>query len=458
MAGNEITIPYKFTPRDYQLELLQAIDSGYRWAIAVWSRRAGKDKTLWNIIVKKAMERVGTYYYFFPTFTQGRRVIWDGIDNGGMAFRDHIPKELIYSQNSNEMKIVLRHPEDSERSGSIIQIIGTDDYDRVRGSNPVGCVFSEYAWQNPMAFDTVRPILNANNGWALFNSTPFGENHFYKLWKLALDNPNWFTQMVTVETAKDESGNPYITEDMIQADRDLGYSEEMIQQEYYCSFKANTGGFYYRKQLNEAESPEDGSESRITSVPYEETVPVHTWWDLGIGDETAIWFTQTVGREIHIIDYYANSGEGLAHYAKVVKEKPYIYERHHLPHDARARELGTGKSRFEMLEELLGTNLEIVPMLSVEDGIQAARSIFRQCWFDKNKCIKGLDALANYHREWDERRKTFKNTPTHDWSSHGSDAFRYFAVGYTSPRRNRSRKEDYLKRLRRLGNKNWMAG
>lgn len=441
-----ITIPHKFTPRPYQLELLQALDSGYTRAIAVWSRRAGKDKTLINLIVKKALERVGIYYYFFPTFTQGRRVIWDGIDNGGMAFMDHIPDALIKSKNSNEMKVVLNN-------GSIIQIVGTDDYDRVRGSNPVGCVFSEYAWQNPMAYDTVRPILRANGGWAVFNSTPFGENHFYDLWIDAQENDDWFTQLVTVDTALKNDGSKYITTEDIADEKRSGMTDEMVQQEFFCSFQANTGGFYYRKHLNLAQE-----EDRITSVPYDENALVHTYWDLGIGDETSIWFVQTIGKEIHIIDYYSNSGESLAHYAKVLKERPYVYERHHLPHDANARELGTGKSRYEMLEGLLGPNLDTIPRLSVEDGIQAARTVFRQCWFDLEKTKTGRKALVNYRRDWDTNKKMFKTAPTHDWSSHAADAFRYFAVGYTKPKSSRSRKDVYLRKLKKFKQKSWLAG
>ena len=441
-----ITIPYKFTPRPYQLELLRAMDSGYNRAIVVWSRRAGKDKTLLNLIVKKALERVGIYYYFFPTFSQGRRVIWDGIDNAGMKFLDHIPKPLIASTHANDMKIKLTN-------GSIIQIVGTDDVDRVRGSNPVGCVFSEFAWHNPQAYDIVRPILRANGGWAVFNSTPFGENHFFKLWEEAQSNEDWFTQLVTVDNALDNDGRRYITEKDIQEEIASGMSEDMIEQEFFCSFNANTGGFYYRKQLNQTKD-----ENRVCRVPYEESVNVDTWWDLGIGDQTAIWFTQTVGKEIHVIDYYANSGEGLAHYAKELQNKQYVYGTHNLPHDANARELGTGRSRLEMIEELIGHNVNIVPRLAVDDGIQAARSIFQHCYFDEVKCKEGLDALSNYHREWDEKNKVFKNRPSHDWSSHGSDAFRYFAVGYTVPRRNKERKNQYLRRMKNFRTKSWMVG
>lgn len=442
---SDIEIPYKFTPRPYQMELFRAMDSGYKRAIVVWSRRAGKDKTLFNLIIKKAFERVGVYYYFFPTFSQGRRVIWDGIDNDGFKFLNHVPDVLVARKNSNDMKIELTN-------GSIIQIVGTDDVDRVRGSNPIGCVFSEFAWHNPLAYDIVRPILAANGGWAVFNSTPFGENHFFKLWDRQKENPDWFTQLVDVNTALDSEGNKYIQDEDIQEEIDSGMSEDLVQQEFYCSFTSNTAGFYYRRQLNLAKE-----EKRIVSVVHEEMLNVDTWWDLGIGDSTSIWFTQTVGKEIHVIDYYESSGEGLAHYAKVLQDLPYIYDMHHLPHDSVARELGTGKSRVEMLEALLGKNIDVVVKLSIEDGIQAARSIFQHCWFDKVKCDKGLDALANYHREYDERHKLFKNTPTHDWSSHGSDAFRYMAVGYTQPRKTASRKEMYLKKLRSSTGKSWMA-
>lgn len=442
----EITVPHNFIPRPYQYSLLEAMDSGYDRAIAVWSRRAGKDKTLINLLVKKALERIGVYYYFFPTYSQGRRILWDGIDNGGMAFMDHIPEELIETSNSNDMKIKMTN-------GSIIQIVGTDEPDRVRGSNPVGCVFSEYAFQNPQAYDIVRPILRANGGWAVFNSTPFGENHFWKLWTEAQDNPKWFTQMVTIEEALDNDGQPYITLEDIEEERRSGMSDELIEQEFYCSFRANTGGFYYRKALNDAHD-----ENRICTVPYDENATVETWWDLGIKDQTAIWFTQNVGKEIHVIDYLVESGEGLPYYVKMLKEKPYVYGKHNLPHDVKARELGTGKSRYEMLEDLLGSNmLDVVPRLSVDDGIQAGRSIFRSCWFDEKKCKLGLEALANYHREYNEKTKTFSNKPAHDWSSDGADAFRYFAVGHTAPRRAKSRKDVYLKRYKKLQRKGWMA-
>jgi len=435
-----IEIPYKYTPRSYQLPLFQAMDSGCKRAITAWHRRAGKDKSLFNLVVKKALQRVGVYYYFFPEFAQGRRVIWDGIDGHGMKFLDHIPKELIGQKHKTDMKIELTN-------GSLIQIIGTDNYDKVRGSNPVGCVFSEFAYQNPAAWDVVRPILGENGGWAVFNSTPFGKNHFYEMFTMAEQNPNWFSQLVTVEDSLDENGNRFVPEEVIEEDRMSGMSEEWLQQEYYCSFTANSQGFYYLKQMNDAEK-----EGRVCNLPYETNIPVDTWWDIGVGDSTAIWFTQTIGREVHVIDFYQSASEGLDHYVKHLQSLPYIYGSHNFPHDMSHTEFGTGKSRLEMAESLLGSaRLNILPKVGLEDGINAVRIILPVCRFDKTRCEQGLKALNNYHRQWDDKSHEYKNKPVHDWSSHPADAFRYFAIGLTMPKQ-KSRMDN----RRKLRAKGWM--
>ena len=183
-------------------------------------------------------------------------------------------------------------------------------------------------------------------------------------------------------------------------------------------------GAYYRKQIQEARE-----EDRITYIPWEESLSVYTFWDLGIGDSTAIWFVQRVGKEIRLIDYYENTGEGFPFYAKVLQDKGYIYARHYAPHDIQVRELGSGKSRLETAQSL-GIRFDIVPNISVEDGINAARTIFSKCWFDEDKCREGIRALSNYRKEFDEKNNCWKNKPLHDWSSHASDAFRYFAVGF----------------------------
>jgi len=440
-----IQIPYKFDPRPYQLDLLAAIDSGYKRAIAVYHRRAGKDKTLFNLMVKKALERVGVYYYFFPEFSQGRRVIWDGIDGSGMRFRDHVPEFIAPKQNSTDMKIELIN-------GSLIQIVGTDKFDKVRGANPVGCVFSEYAFQNPAAWNVVRPILNENGGWAVFNSTPFGKNHFYDLLEMAKKNPKWFAQVVTVEDSVDSKGVRYISEEMVQEERDSGLSEEVIDQEYYCSFTANSEGFYYLKYMEEAEK-----EGRICSVPHFPEVKVDTWWDIGFTDSTAIWFTQTVGREVHVIDFYQANSRGLDHYAKVLQNKPYIYGSHNFPHDMDQSEFGTGKSALEQAYGIFANvKINLLPKLGRQDGINAARIMIPKCRFDAERCEVGIKALQSYHREWDGRRQEFKNEPAHDWSSHPADAFRYFAIGHVNPKV-RSRTAERMNRFRKQHTNSWKA-
>lgn len=438
-----ITIPYKFTPRTYQLRLLQALDGGAKRAITVWHRRAGKDKTLFNILIKKAFERVGTYYYFFPEFSQGRRVIWDGIDNDGFKFLDHIPKHLIKGvPNKQDMKIELVN-------GSIIQIIGTDKFDKVRGSNPVGCVFSEFAFQNPAAWDVVRPILRLNGGWAVFNSTPFGKNHFYDLYEMAKGNDDWYTDLVTVEDSLDENGERYVPEEWIDQDRLEGYTEEMIQQEYYCDFTANSQGFYYLKLMEEA-----ADQKRITAIPHYPDARVDTWWDIGVSDSTAIWFTQVVGKEVHIIDFYQSNSVGIDEYAKYLQALPYVYGVHHFPHDIAQTEFGTGKSRMEVAENLFGAkNVDIIPKLGREDGINAARILLPRCYFDEEKCAEGIKALQNYHRQWDSKLQEYKNQPVHDWASHPADAFRYLAVGLTMPK---TRSERSRFKIKGMDSKRWM--
>ena len=159
----------------------------------------------------------------------------------------------------------------------------------------------------------------------------------------------------------------------------------------------------------------------------DENVGVETWWDLGIGDSTAIWFAQRVGQEIHLIDYYETSGESLAHYADKLEEKGYAYERHIAPHDIQARELGTGKSRLEVANEL-GIDFEVAPKLEVDHGIESVRNMLPNCWIDREKCKLGLDAIRQYRKQWDDKNQVFKNKPLHDWCSHAADALRYGAV------------------------------
>jgi len=246
----QITIPHNYTPRSYQTGLYNCISQGFRRAVAVWHRRSGKDKTLLNLLVKEAVKRVGVYYYFFPTYQQGRKVLWDGIDRAGFRYMDHIPQAIRESTNQAEMKVRLIN-------GSIIQIVGTDNVDSVMGTNPIGCVFSEFSLQNPDAWDLIRPILAENGGWAVFNYTPRGRNHGFLLYEMAKNNKDWFCELLDVDDTQ------AVSHDIIQAEREAGMSEEMIQQEFYCSFEASLASCFFSGALDGHKHVQCGINGRI---------------------------------------------------------------------------------------------------------------------------------------------------------------------------------------------------
>jgi hypothetical protein len=386
------------------------LENGGRRAVAVWHRRAGKDSTAINWAAVAAHQRTGTYWHMLPTATQGRMVVWEGRDGRGRRLIDQaFPPELRLKERNDRMTMELS-------CGSVWQVVGSDNYDRLVGANPVGVVFSEWSLTDPRAWDYVRPILAENGGWALFVYTPRGKNHGSELYDLARHRGDWFAERLTVE----DTGA--IGREVIAEERASGMSETLVQQEYFCSFEAANEGSYYGRLLEEAEQA-----GRVTRVPHQPEFAVDTWWDLGIGDSTAIWFCQRAGLECHLIDYCECNGEGLAHYAKVLQERGYVYGRHWAPHDVEARELGTGKSRLEVAKGL-GLDFRVAPRLPVEDGIEAVRNLLPRCWFDADKCREGLRALKSYHRDYQERRQTYLPHPAHDWSSHGADAFRTGAV------------------------------
>src|SRR5258706_3761751 len=427
----EYVIPYHFAPRPYQKEFLKQVElavigrSQKRNFMQIWHRRSGKDKVaIADIIPGRLIEDPCLVKMIYPTLTMGRENLWNGMGSDGFRYRDHMPDYIRGGEpNETMMKIPIRN-------GSLFQVGGSDRPDTLRGGNPKMVIFSEWAEQDPYAWDVVEPILKENDGIAIFNTTPKGENHARALFEYAKTNPLWYVQLLTAEdtgiwTAKQLED---IHQDIIKRFAAQGRSESeataYFEQEYMCSFKAPVIGSYYGEGIARAER-----ENRVTTVPYIQNYPINTFWDLGIDDSMTIWFHQQIGLEHHFIDYYENSGEGFLHYAQKLQDKGYFYGRHFAPHDIAVRELGTGKSRLQ-LERTMGIKFEAEANLPIEDGINAARTIFSQCWFDKDKCMRGLNALKNYHKEWDEKNKVFRNNPKHDWSSHGADAFRTFAVGY----------------------------
>lgn len=410
-----ITLPHQFEPRIYQLPFLAAMDSGKLRAVKVWHRKAGKEKTDWNFLIKKSQERVGNYWYVFPLLTQARKVIWEGIDQHGFKFLDHIPKEMMVGKpNKTTMMIHLRN-------GSTIQLIGSDSFDSSIGANPVGIVFSEYSLTDPYVWGFARPILAVNGGWAIFNFTPRGENHAYDLYCLAKADPqHWFCELLTVDDTQ-AIPQDVLDQELREIVRLYG-DDAFFQQEYHCSFSVPLAGAYYMHQITQAQR--DG---RVTHVPYDPRYLVDTYWDLGKGDKMPVWFAQQIGPNIHLIDYKRGIGVGIVDYIPELRKLPYQYGKHWAPHDIDTTETFSGKTRKASAAQL-GFIFNTAPKLPVDDGIDAVRGVFHRLWIDKEHCAEGLNGLKNYCKEYDEDKKMFLNIPLHNWASHPADALRTLAV------------------------------
>lgn len=440
-----LTIPYKFQPRSYQSDFVNAMYEGKRNAALVWHRRAGKDKTALNFMCARAFHhRVGTYYYFFPTYAQGKKIIWDGMDAAGQPFLTHFPPAIVTDTNENEMQVKLTN-------GSIVQIIGTDKIDSIVGTNPIGCIFSEYAIQNPKAYDYVRPILAENDGWAVFCYTPRGKNHGHKLWAAATQDPDWYTSLRTVddtfrdsplELAKYGGLTHVVSPDMVAKERRSGMSEELIQQEFYCSFEGAMEGAYYGDLIARARM--EGrfiSEAQLAATGLYNPSRERVAWDLGIDDATALVFEKILPNGVPVIcDYYENHGQGLEFYRKVLMDRKAKYDLHFWPWDAGVREWSSGKTRYQYATspEMGFTQggpcgpIYVLPKIpNLADGINGTRMYLSKCYFlDTPNVNKLVDRLVSYRRTWDDKTQTWSTLPLHDWTSHGADATRYLAQGW----------------------------
>lgn len=379
-----------------------------RFAVIVAHRRFGKTVAAINDLIRTALttERSKVRVaYIAPYYRQAKAIAWDYL--------------LEYTQDIEGVSYNVAELRADFPNGARFRLFGADNYDAMRGLYFDSVVLDEPADFPANAWPTViRPSLADRKGKATFIGTPKGKNEFWEIYNNAQNNDKWFCAMY-----KADETDILEKEELEEAKLTMG--EDRFAQEFLCSFEAAIQGAYYAQEMKTAKE-----EERITSVPYDPAASVITSFDLGIGDSTAIWFAQFVGQEIHLIDYYENSGVGLDHYAKVLHEKGYHYEAHILPHDVKVKELGTGKSRLETLDNLGIRNIEIAPRLSVDDGIQASRSMLNKCWFDAKKCERGIEALLQYRREFDEKLKSWRGRPLHDWTSHGADSFRYLSVGY----------------------------
>jgi len=379
-----------------------------RWACIVAHRRCGKTVACVMDLIDAALrckKPQGRFAYMSPTYTQSKDTCWQYLKR----FTADIPG---VEQRESDLMVIFPN-------GARVRLYGVENYDRLRGTYIDGLVLDEYADINPRAWpEVLRPALADRAGWAVFIGTPRGRNDFWRVHHHAEQTPEWFSLILRA------SHTGLLSQAELDDMRGT-LTPEQYDQELECSFDAAILGAYYGREIAEAEAS-----GRIGDVPYDPILPVHTAWDLGIGDSTAIWFFQVALAEIRVIDYYEAAGHGLPHYASVLSSRGYTYGTDYLPHDGEARQLGTGRSLWETLHSLTNRIPRILPKQNVMDGINAARVTIGKAWFDGTKCYDGLEALRAYRADFDEKAKTFHDRPRHDWSSHGADAFRYMALAW----------------------------
>jgi hypothetical protein len=405
------------------------LEQGGKRAVIVAHRRWGKDDVALHFTATQMVQKPGNYWHMLPKYEQARKVIWDAVNpsTGKKRIDEAFPPEIRSRTSSQQMLI-------ETITGSVWQLVGSDNYDQYVGSPPIGIVFSEWSLANPMAWAFVSPILEANGGWAAFIYTSRGNNHGRTMYDHACKTDGWHASKIPA-TDTPVFGSDQLNRIKAELISIYGFElgSAMYNQEYLCSWEGAILGSYFSRQMSDARD-----EGRISSVPHSPGQEVDTFWDLGVDDSMSIWFMQRVGKSYHFIDYYEASGYGLEHYAKLLKEKPYLYGNHYMPHDANQREMSSSeiaRSRKEVAEGLgirpiiVTSRVRNIDTL-IQVHIPAMRNIIPSCWFDSEKCKQGIACLENYSADYDESKKVIASRPKHDWSSHGSDAFRTFAVGY----------------------------
>ena len=427
----EIRLPYEWQPRPYQRGLWEYLRNGGLHAVVCAHRRWGKDDVCLHHTACAMHERVGNYGHMLPEYAQGRKAIWDAINphTGKKRIDEAFPLALRKRTHDQEMKI-------ETRNGSTWQVLGSDQYNSLMGTAYAGLVKSEEALSNPGAIGYLSPILRENKGWMLHISTPRGRNHFHALLQTAIKTPDWYGEISTAAQTnvftEAELAEELRTLQDLHGD-DYGYA--LWLQEYQCSFDAAIPGSIWGDCVRKAE--ESG---RVLDFAVNTAQPVLTAWDLGRTDDTAIWWYQLLGTQIDIFDHHSSSLKDMPFYMDLLEQKRVqhgiTYATHHLPHDARPRTLAAGgKSILQQCHDAAGTNpklgrFTIGKRLDVQEGIQAARKTFPYCRFHQTRTAKGLNSLRQYHREWDDEKKVFRDVPEHDWASHDADAFRGLALSW----------------------------
>ena len=412
MTGNVKVVTTGYNPREFQDQIHRNLK---RFSVLVCHRRFGKTVLAINEMIDKGLRcklKNPQYAYFAPFYGQAKRVAWDYLKE----FTKMIPGVTV-----NEADLRVEIPRAGRGDKIRFMLLGADNPGSIRGMYFDGVILDEFAEMDPYIWSQViRPALSDRHGWGLFIGTPKGQNHFQAMYDIACgnmrDGKNWYAALFKAS----ETG--VIDEGELEEARAIMTDEEYAQ-EYECSFTAALIGAYYGKEMERA--TDDG---RVCGVPYEKLSPVDTAWDLGIGDSMSIWFIQQVGREYRAIDYIEDSGRDIAFYVNELRKRGYSYRDHYVPHDAAARELGTGKTRLETMASL-GMRGTLVKKQSLDDGINATRLLLPKMWFDSEKCARGISCLRNYERKWDAKNQIFSSKPKHNWASHGSDSLRTFAMG-----------------------------
>ena len=423
--SEQIRMPYQWAPRGYQLPALQRLDSGCKRALLMWHRRAGKDAMTLNWCAKTMATAPTSVLYLLPEFKQAKRVLFRELNSEGKRHIDQaFPAAIVTGSNETEGVIKLWN-------GSVFQIGGFDTIDSYVGVGPKIVVMSEYAvsQHGPRAWQLLQPILLANGGTAIFPYTPRGKNHGRDLFETAKNNPDWFCSKLTVEQTNLTLPDGLRLEDAVRRDIENGtLDEEFARQEFWCSFEAPNSGSYYGRMLEQAEA-----QGRICAVPWDPSLPVYTWWDIGTDDANVIWFVQAHrGGELRFIDYLEDEGQPLSFYLDALNERRKMGWKFEptgqlVPHDFASREYTTGESP-EQAARKMGWRMTVVPATGVQEGIDLVRRVLPRCWFDEVRCKVGLDRLRNYTKRWSAELQRFAG-PLHDASSHAADAFRTGCMG-----------------------------
>lgn len=412
MTQQVVTTGYQ--PRPHQAELHASLK---RFNVLVCHRRFGKTVFCINEMLDQGIRcqlKNPQYAYIAPNYGQAKRVAWDYFKE----YTRNIPGVVV---NEAELRIDIPRPDRGDRIR--FMLLGAENPGSLRGIYLDGAVLDEYAEMLPTTWSQViRPALSDRIGWAIFIGTPKGMNHFHAVYEFAQRDPDWRAAMYRAS----ETGVIPQSE-LDAAKREM--SDEEYEQEYECSFAAALVGAFFGKQMEKIEKA-----GQITKVPHDPSYGVSTWWDLGLDDCTAVWFIQDAGLSHKVINYLEDRDYDMPHYAKILKELPYSYNSHNLPHDAKQRDFGTKKSRVDTLKGHGLTNIIVHPKFRVEDQINATRLILPKCWFDREATPKGVNALKNYVKQWDERNKTYLQTPKHNWASHGADAFKLFGMAHREQR------------------------